>query len=70
MSQDIPSFAKKWQLDPYGHMDFMAPTGEQGKLQLEYIQEAMKDVEMDMSGASFLTTTLLASFAALVTILF
>ena len=68
MSQDIPSFAKKWQLDPYGHMDFMAPVGEQGKKQLEYIQEAMKEVEM--SGASFFTTTLLASFAALATILF
>ena len=49
-------------------MDFMAPVGEQGKKQLEYIQEALKEVEM--SGASFFTTTLLASFAALTTILF
>ena len=68
MAQDIPSHAKTWTLDPYGHMDFMAPNKESGKKQLEYIQEAMKEVEM--SGASFLTTTLLASFAALATILF
>ena len=43
MAEDIPSFKKKWTMDPFTHNDFMFPRGEQGRELISYIVEAIED---------------------------
>ena len=41
MSMSIPSFKKKYTLDPFTHMDFMIPNGEQGNELMSHIFDAL-----------------------------
>ena len=67
MAEDIPSFKKKWMVDPMGHNDFMAPAGEKSKKLLEHINTALGEVAM--SNSAHLTSMILAFGATLTAVL-
>ena len=41
MGANIPSFKKKYTLDPFTHMQFQAPAGEQAAQLISYIMDAL-----------------------------
>ena len=49
IAEAIPSHKMTFELDPFTHNDFMAPTGEQGRKLLEHIKTSMDDIAASAS---------------------
>ena len=67
MAEAIPSHQMTFELDPFTHNEFMAPTGEQGKKLLEHIKTSMDDIAA--SSSTYLSAFSLGTAAILASIL-
>ena len=61
----IPSFAKKYTVDPCTHAEFMFPTGRTGKWMFYYLLDALHSIkEATDSGTYIKITTLIISLVS------
>ena len=47
MAKDIPSFRKKYTLDPFTHNDFGYPVGEKGEEMMSYVFDSLENIKAE-----------------------